>query len=77
MRVTINDNEQVDVSDNFEDNFYVVCTEVNDAAFKCNTCQRVSVHSGYEFASVGAMTDEPDKVRRIYGCAHCGKIIAK
>jgi hypothetical protein len=74
MRVTINDDEEVEVGDDTAENFWLDDPEpVNDAVFKCPACQTGTVHQGYEF-TVGNENTEQDSKKRVYLCSNCGRV---
>ncbi len=78
MRVTINDDEEVDVGDGTAENYWFEDPDaVNDAAFKCSICQTVTVHEGYEFkifSAAPALESVDPKTKRVYLCTNCAKV---
>lgn len=71
--VTINNDEQVIVDKRAEEYYYAADpTVVNDSALRCTKCGFVTIHSGYEFRVLNAVTDEPEVIKRVYACSTCG-----
>lgn len=60
----------------------VIDSEVLRAAFKCSSCQMVTVHIGQQITMYDAtkpvVLDEKARIqKRVYGCSNCGKITTK
>lgn len=78
--VTINENEKVYISKSSVEEWFMHDPQpVNDSVFKCSNCRLLTIHGGYEFKALSALSvnDEPPLVKRVYMCTNCGKFVSK
>lgn len=76
--VTINENETVQVSAAWEDNYLFEDPDpVNDSAFKCGGCNLLTIHQGYGLVGLPSDHSQDPVTKRIYMCTNCGKFVSK
>ena len=77
MRVTINEDEEVEVGDDTREAYFIDdVSPVGDSVFKCPDCKTGTVHEGHQFTIV-SVTEDVTKTKRIYCCTNCGKFSTK